>query len=90
MVKVDIQIAYDLVEWSFLEQILHALHFPTKFINWVLAYVKTVSYSILLNKCPLEPFEAKRELRQGDPLSPYLFVLVIEYFSRLVKFLNHN
>ncbi|XP_075095348.1 uncharacterized protein LOC142173623 [Nicotiana tabacum] len=48
-------------------------------------YVRSVSYSILINGKPTEPFEAKKRLRHGDPLSPFLFVLGMEYLSRLLK-----
>lgn len=62
-----------------LEQILISMDFPDKYIQWVMSYVKSVSYSILLNSKPATPFEAKRGLSQGDPLPPFLFFLAMEY-----------
>jgi len=52
--------------------------------------MKTVSYSLLINGNPCPAFKAKKGLRQGDPISPYLFVLVMEYFSRSLKKMAKN
>ncbi|XP_070032914.1 uncharacterized protein [Nicotiana tomentosiformis] len=64
------QKAYESLEWVFIEQILIGLTFPDKFIRWIMSCLKTVSYSILVNGMLSIPFDAKKDLRQGDPLSP--------------------
>lgn len=77
--KIDLQKAYDSVEWVFLEQVLEALCFPRKFIQWLIECVQTVNYTILVNGEPTTPFDIARGLRQGDPISLYLFAIAIEY-----------
>lgn len=84
MLKIDIQKAYDSVEWAYMDQILISFHSPDHFVKWIMCCLKIVSYSILTNGTPTAPFDAKKGLRQDDPMSPYLFVLEIEYLSRLL------
>ncbi|XP_060177768.1 uncharacterized protein LOC132607701 [Lycium barbarum] len=90
MLKVDMQKAYDSVEWVFVEQVLVHLNFPSKFVKWVMECIKTVSYSVRINSTATMPFDAGRGIRQGDPVSPFLFVLVMDYFSRMLKQLKKN
>ncbi|KAH0720349.1 hypothetical protein KY285_005150 [Solanum tuberosum] len=85
MMKVDMRKAYDSVEWVYLEQVLERLQFPLLFRQWIMQCVQIVSYSTLINGQPSIPFNANKGLRQGDPLSPFLFVLSMEYLTRLLK-----
>lgn len=85
MLKVDLQKAYDSVEWPFLQSVLEELGFPAVFISWIMGCITSVSYSLLINGHPTTPFAAKKGLRQGDPMSPFLFALGMEYFTRCLK-----
>ncbi|XP_021738025.1 uncharacterized protein LOC110704529 [Chenopodium quinoa] len=77
MVKVDLKKAYDSVEWGFLITLMQELGFPQRFFDWIWNCLTFVSYSILINgfPAPPPPFEAKKGLRQGDPISPFLFAI---------------
>ena len=86
LLKVDIRKAYDSVDWKFLHQLLEAMHFPPKFITWVMQCVTTPSYSLYSNGNTFGFFAGKRGLRQGDPMSPLLFVICMEYLSRLLTY----
>uniref|UniRef100_A0A803QS55 Reverse transcriptase domain-containing protein n=1 Tax=Cannabis sativa TaxID=3483 RepID=A0A803QS55_CANSA len=84
IMKIDLSKAYDTVDWCFVDDILKALRFPSKFISWILSCLQGASYSLLLNGRIQGSFKGEKGLRQGDPMSPLLFVLIMEYLSRLL------
>jgi hypothetical protein len=83
-IKLDMSKAYDKVEWSFLEAVMRRMEFPEIWINLIMGCVKSVSYSIIVNGQPVGNIKPSRGIRQGDPLSPYLFLLCAEALSAML------
>ena len=76
--KLDIEKAYDSINWEFLYQVLGRMGFGSRWLTWIKWCISTASFSILINGSPAGFFPSTRGLRQGDPLSPYLFVIGME------------
>ncbi|KAH9790374.1 reverse transcriptase domain-containing protein [Citrus sinensis] len=82
--KIDMAKAYDRVEWDFLKAMMSKMGFADEWVQLVMLCVTTVSYSVLRDDKEVGPIIPRRGLRQGDPLSPYLFLLCAEGFSSLI------
>ena len=85
IVKLDIEKAYDHVNWDALFFLMERMGFGEKWGRWMKFCVSIIRFSVLVNGSPVDFFGSTRGLCQGDSLSPLLFPLVIEILSRLLK-----
>ncbi|GKC65640.1 RNA-directed DNA polymerase, eukaryota, reverse transcriptase zinc-binding domain protein [Tanacetum coccineum] len=87
--KVDFEKAYDSVRWDFLNDVMKKFGFGEKWCNWIRKCLQTSRGSVLVNGSPTQEFQFYKGLKQGDPLLPFLFILVMESlhtsFQRVVE-----
>ena len=84
--KIDLEKAYDKVNWSFLKNVMLKMNFPTKLIELIMFCLHSTSLFVLWNGRIMENFKPMRGLWQGDPLSPYLFMLCMEKLSQCIEY----
>ena len=83
--KVDYEKAYDSVNWEFIYYMLRRLSFCDLWIRWIKGYLKSASVSVFVNGSPTRKFFPRKGLRQGDPLAPFLFLIVAEGLAGVAR-----
>ena len=84
-IKIDLEKAYDKLEWSFIRRMLIRINLPTNLVDLIMSCVSSVTTSILFNGSSLDSILPSRRIRQGEPLSPSIFILCVDYLSQLIK-----
>jgi hypothetical protein len=82
MMKLDMSKAYDRMNWGFLHKMLLAFGFEEEWVTWVMNIITMTFFSIMLNGSPTKTFNFSRGLRQGDPLSPFLYIILAKGLGR--------
>ncbi|XP_071717987.1 uncharacterized protein [Rutidosis leptorrhynchoides] len=77
--------AFDSIDWFFLDDVLRQMNFCTTWRHWISGCIRSARTSILINGSPTEEFQMKKGLRQGDPLSHFLFIVAIEALNVAMK-----
>ncbi|PWA65487.1 hypothetical protein CTI12_AA335310 [Artemisia annua] len=90
ILKLDFAKAFDSVSWVFLSKVMSSMGFNSSFCNWVHSCVSSARISVLVNGSSYGIFNLERGLRQGDPLSPFLFLLVAKVLNKMIKYSLSN
>jgi hypothetical protein len=83
-IKLDMSKAYDMVELDFIEVDMRKMEFASRWIRLIMTCIRTVSYGIVVNGQPAGKIVPSRGIRQGDPMSPYIFIMCVEALSSLL------
>jgi hypothetical protein len=85
LLKLDLSKDFDKLSWDYMRSMLLTFGFDPSWVDWILNLTSSAFFSILINKVPSHPFSPTRGIRQGDPLSPFLFIIMAEGLSRSIQ-----
>lgn len=88
--KIDLYKAFDKLSWIYIQKMLSAFGFSPPWVRWVMSLISSTFFYILVNKIPSIPFHPSRGIRQGDPLSPFLFVSMTKGLGHIMKNALHS
>ena len=88
--QIDMSKAYDRVDWNFLKVVLVSMNFSPNWVNWITECVSTVQYTLLVNGSITQSFKPNKGFRQGDPLSPHLFLMHANILSLALLKAEYN
>ena len=84
LLKLDLSKAFDKLSWDYMREMLLAFGFDKLWVDWILNLTSLAFFSILINGFPSHPFFPSRGIRQGDPISPFLFIIMVEGLSHSI------
>ena len=84
IMKIDLMKAYDSLDWSYIRLVLLKIGLSIPIIRWIMTCITTVWYAVIINSLPTAFFDATRGFRQGCALSPMIFILVMDKFSKML------
>ncbi|KAJ0941283.1 putative RNA-directed DNA polymerase [Helianthus annuus] len=85
LLKLDFEKAYDNIHWGFVVDIFRQMGFGLKWCSWIMGILSSARASVIVNGSPTFEFKCGKGMRQGDPISPFLFVVVMEALSCLIR-----